>query len=57
MTRIRRLYDKDQEVIIYDPIIVPLQIGWNREIWRSAINGSVYIQADIPTGSYLNRFN
>ena len=26
MTRIRRLYDKDQEVIIYNPIIVPLQI-------------------------------
>ena len=26
MTRIRRLYDKDQEVIIFKPIIVPLQI-------------------------------
>ena len=26
MTRIRRLYDKDQEVIIYNPIIEPLQI-------------------------------
>ena len=26
MTRIRRLYDKDQEVIIYNPIIEPLRI-------------------------------
>ena len=26
MTRIKRLYDKDQEVIIYNPIIEPLQI-------------------------------
>ena len=40
MTRIRRLYDKDQEVINYNPIIEPLQIlcwtGWNREVWRLA---------------------
>ena len=26
MTRIRRLYDKDQEVIIYNPLIEPFQI-------------------------------
>ena len=26
MTRIRRFYDKDQEVIWYNPIIEPLQI-------------------------------
>ena len=58
MTKIRRLYDKDQKVIIYNPIIEPLQIfllDWlelgNLEIGNkyNIVSASSYVPSPLPS--------